>query len=189
MFPAGDLSLTPAQTGGSSTDVTDVDRHSRGSSFSGESGQASTDGSDFRRCFYGFHSAARAEKAGARHPKLPKSRIARGARALPEGAEIVNRAAARLCERPRSIPTRATAPAGPENQGAPTAGRSYAPAGAGRCFWRDRWRRSHGSLADRLAIGGPAGPQDQCPKCPVSLPRCAHPLKVARSLLNLRIHF
>ncbi len=80
---------------------------------------------------------------------------------LPEGAERVSRAAARLCERPRSLPTRATAPAGPQNQGAPTAGRSCAPPGAGRCFWRDRWRRSRGSLADRLAIGGPAGPGRQ----------------------------
>jgi hypothetical protein len=126
---------------------------------SGESGQASTDGSDFRRCFYGCHSAARAEKSAARHPMLPKFHKARGALSLPEGAEIVSRAAARRCERPRSLPTRATAPAGPENQGAPTAGRSCTPPGAGRCFWRDRWRRSRGSLADGLAIGGPPGPQ------------------------------
>ncbi len=75
------------------------------------------------------------------------------------GAERVSRAAARLCERPRSLPTRVRAPAGPENQGPPTKGRSCAPPGAGRCFWPDRWRRSRGSLADRLAIGGPAGPQ------------------------------
>ena len=43
---------------------------------SGESGQASTDCSDFRRSFFGFHSAARAQKSAARHPKLPKFRIA-----------------------------------------------------------------------------------------------------------------
>jgi hypothetical protein len=92
---------------------------------------------------------------------MPRFHIARGALSLPEGAEIVSRAAARLCERPRSPPTRAPAPAGPENQCAPTAGRSCAPPGAGRCFWRDRWRRSRGSLADRLAIGGPAGPGRQ----------------------------
>ncbi len=90
--------------------------------------------------------------------------MARGALSLPEGAEIVSRAAARLCERPWSLPTRPPAPAGPENQGgpaAPTAGRSCAPPGAGRCFWPDRWRRSRGSLAARLAIGGPAGPGRQ----------------------------
>ena len=67
-------------------------------------------------------------------PKLPRFHIARGALSLPEGAEIVSRAAARLRERPRSPPTRAPAPAGPENQCAPTAGRSCAPPGAGRCF-------------------------------------------------------
>ena len=99
------------------------------------------------------------QKSAARTPKQLRFCIAKGALSLPEGAEIVSRAAARLCERPRSLPTRATAPAGPENQGAPTARRSCAPPGAGRCFWRDRWRRSRGSLADRLAIGGPAGPQ------------------------------
>ena len=129
---------------------------------SGESGQSSTDCSDFHRCFYGFHSSARAEKSAAGNPKLPKFPLARGALSLPEGAERVSRAAATLCERPRSLPTRATAPAGPENQGAPTARRSCAPPGVGRCFWPDRWRRSRGSLADRLAIGWPAGPGRQC---------------------------
>jgi hypothetical protein len=87
--------------------------------------------------------------------------IARGALSLPEGAEMVSRAAARLCERPRSLPTRTPAPAGPKYRGAPTAstaGRFCAPSGASRCFWPDRWR---GSLADRLAIGGPAGPGRQ----------------------------
>ena len=125
-------------------------------SSSGESGQASADCSDFHRCFSGFHSAVsgRSGRSEARHPKLPKFRKARG-------AASVNRAAARLCERPRSLPTRATAPAGPENQGASTAGRSCAPHGPGRCFWPVRWRRSRGSLADRLAIGGPAGPGSQ----------------------------
>jgi hypothetical protein len=128
-----------------------------------ESGQASADCSDFHRCFSGFHSAVsgRSGRSAARHPKLPKFRKARGALSLPEGAEIVNRAAARLCERPRPLPTRATATAWSENRGTPTAGRSCAPPGAGRCFWPDRWRRSRGSLADRLAIGGPAGPGRQ----------------------------
>ena len=48
---------------------------------SGESGQASTDCSDFRRCFYGFHSAVsgRARRSADRHPKLPTFRTARGA--------------------------------------------------------------------------------------------------------------
>ncbi len=133
----------------------------------GCTGKSSTDGSDFHRCFSGFYSAARAEKSAACNPKPPKLpnlqkfHIGRGALSLPEGAEIVSRAAARLCERPRSLPTRAPAPAGPENPGEPRAERSCAPPGAGRCFWRERWRRSRGSLADRLAIGGPAGPGRQ----------------------------
>ena len=152
-----------------------------------------------------------AEESAARTPELLEFRVATGVLSLPEGAERVSRAAARLCERPRFLPTRATAPAGPENQGSPTEERSCAPHGAGRCFWRDRWRRSRGSLADRLAIGGPAGPgrqagclphfqagrdacaskissrataipgSCQCTKCPVSLPRSSHPPKLARS--------
>ena len=101
---------------------------------SGESGQLSTDCSDFRRCFYGFHSAARAEKSAACNSKLPKFRRARGALLLPEGAERVSRAAARLCEGPRSLPTRAPAPAGPENHGERTPGRSHAPCRGGRLF-------------------------------------------------------
>ena len=56
-------------------------------------------------------------------PKAAKvSQRVRGALSLQEGAKIVSRAAARLCERPRSLPTRATAPAGPVNHGAGPAG-------------------------------------------------------------------
>ena len=65
----------------------------------------------------------------------------------------------------RAPPVPSNESAGPGGAGEPrharTAGRSCAPPGAGRCFWPDRWRRSQGSLADRLAIGGPAGPGRQ----------------------------
>ncbi len=79
---------------------------------SGESGQSSTDCSDFCRCFWGFHSAARAEESAARNPKLPKFRIERWALSLPEGAERVSRAAAKLCERSRSSKKGSAGPGG-----------------------------------------------------------------------------
>jgi hypothetical protein len=62
----------------------------------------STDGSDFHRCIYGFHPSVRSEKSAARTPKQLEFCIATGALSLPEGAEKVSRAAAKLCERPRS---------------------------------------------------------------------------------------
>ena len=98
-----------------------------------------------------------------RRPSQPTSHMARGALSLPEGAEIISRAAARLCERPRSAAKRTQAPAGPENHGSCAEERSRAPAGADGRFLTDRWRRSRGSLADRLFLGGPTGPgrQDQ----------------------------
>ncbi len=87
-----------------------------------ESGQSSTDGSDFRRCFYGFHGAAQTEKSAARNPKPPKFSVAIGALSLPKG---------------------------PENHGARTAGRSCA--GAGAVFW-DRPMAGLAELACRPAI-------------------------------------
>jgi hypothetical protein len=127
---------------------------------SGESGQASTDCSDFRRCFYGFQSAVsgRSKRSAACHPKLPKVRTARGALLLPEGAKRVSRAAARLYERPRSLPTRATAPAGPENQGgslflarpvAAPAGRACRPAGDRRARRASRLGRQGQFFSER----------------------------------------
>ena len=106
-------------------------------------------------------SPGRLKRSAVRSPEQVNLHITRGALSLPEGAERVSRAAARLCERPRSPMERTQAPAGPENHGARKEGRSRAPPGAGGCFSTDRWRRSRGSLADRLSIGGPTGPGRQ----------------------------
>ena len=59
-------------------------------------------------------SAGRPRRSAARSPKQLGVHIARGALSLPEGAKRVSRAAARLCERPRSPIERTQAPAGPE---------------------------------------------------------------------------
>jgi hypothetical protein len=68
----------------------------------------------------------------------------------------MSRGAARLCERPWSHTKKAPAPVGPGNHGAQV---GLAPRWGGLPFGMDRWRRSRGSLADRLAIGGPSGPR------------------------------
>ena len=62
----------------------------------GGGGQSSTDGSDFRRCSYGFHSAVsgRSRRSVARNPKQLRFHRARGALSLPAGAERVSRTAA-----------------------------------------------------------------------------------------------
>ena len=66
------------------------------------------------------------QKSEVRNPKARRFRIERSALSPLEGVERVSRVAARLCERPRSLPTRSKAPAELENHGARKPGRSYA---------------------------------------------------------------
>ena len=79
-------------------------------------------------------SAGRSTKYAAHNPKQLDLHLARGAVSLPEEAKIISRAAARLCESPRSPEEKTQAPAGPGNHGAHTGGRSCAPLRAGGRF-------------------------------------------------------